>query len=275
MKVDVILPTHNRAHLLERSIQSVLKQTYPHYNLYIVDDGSTDHTSDFLKNYQNLPHVFILSQLNKGVSAARNLGIRSSHSPWIAFLDSDDEWMPQKLERQMELIKKNPHLRFFHSNEIWVRNEKRVNPPKKFDKSSRDIFRRSLETCLISPSTVIMRRELSEEKGHFDEEFVICEDYDLWLKILSTEEVGFSDEYLITKYGGHEDQLSTRYPAMDYWRLRSLAKLALLPELNPEKRLLVLEEIKQKAPILLSGYLKHQKLQEHQEIMTLVGDFIR
>lgn len=274
MKVDVVLPTHNRAHLLERSIQSVLKQTYSDYNLYIVDDGSTDNTSEFLKYYENIPNVFILKQDNKGVSAARNLGIKSSHSPWITFIDSDDEWLPKKLEVQMDLIRKNPHLRFFHSNEIWIRNGKRVNPPKRFEKSNHEIFRRSLETCLISPSTVIMRRDLSEKNGHFDEEFIICEDYDLWLKILATEEIGHCEEFLIKKYGGHEDQLSTRFPAMDFWRLRSLAKLA-HSGLSTDKLELVLNEINKKAPILLQGFQKHQKSYEYETLLKILHGLLQ
>lgn len=274
MKVDVILPTYNRGHILERAIQSVLKQTYSAFNLYVIDDGSTDNTSEILNKYTGRPNVFSLYQENRGVSAARNLGIKSSYSPWIAFLDSDDEWLPHKLEVQMDLIKKNPLMSFFHSNEMWIRNGTRVNSPKRFDKSNHEIFKRSLETCLISPSTVIMKRDLLEKKGYFDEEMIICEDYDLWLKILSTEVIMHCEEYLIKKYGGHEDQLSTRFPAMDFWRLHSLERLA-HQNISPDKKELVIREINKKAPILLQGLLKHEKLEQHYKLLKLIGPFLR
>src|SRR5690606_13508043 len=135
MKVSVILPTFNRADYLKRSIDSVLNQTYPHFELIIVDDGSTDGTAFLLDSYRKHPQIQIFFQENTGVSSARNLGIKNSHSSLLAFIDSDDEWLPHKLDTQVKKVMENPHLRFFHSNELWIRNGLPVNIPKKFDKS--------------------------------------------------------------------------------------------------------------------------------------------
>ncbi len=173
----------------------------------------------------------------------------------------------------MDFLNKNPTIEFVHSNEIWVRNGKRVNPPARFDKSHHEIFKRSLEMCLISPSTVLMKKSLAEKYNLFNEEFVICEDYDLWLKILANEEIGFISENLITKYGGHEDQLSTKYPAMDYWRIRSLCELV-KTNLSSEKKKLIQEEISKKAPILLNGYLKHGQNEKHDVVKKMIEGII-
>lgn len=274
MLIDIIIPSHNRAPLLERAVQSVLNQQYRNFNLFVVDDGSTDETNQLMAQYSGNLKVHYLKQENKGVSAARNFGIKSSEAPWIAFLDSDDEWLPHKLSTQVKFAHDHPEFRFIHSNEFWIRNGVKVNSKKKFDKSNDEIFRRSLEMCLISPSTVMIRRDLVEEHGYFDENFVICEDYDLWLKILATEKVGFIADYLINKYGGHEDQLSTRFPAMDYWRIRSMINLCLEQNLDQEKKRLIAEEINKKAPILLQGYLKHQNHQQHNELTEMLSKLL-
>lgn len=259
--IDVILPVHNRPHYVERAINSVLAQSEQGFKLYVIDDGSTDETSTILQKFNNNPKVQILSQPNLGVSAARNLGIRSSRAAWIAFLDSDDEWLPEKLAVQKAFIEQNPDYNFVHTNEIWIRNGVRVNPKKKFDKSSDEIFRRSLETCLISPSTVMMKRELCLKHGCFDESFIICEDYDLWLSVLAEEEVGFIPQFLIKKHGGHGDQLSTRYSSMDFWRVKALIKLTNKPLLTSEQKALVHEQLEHKLNVLKANYLKHQNTQ--------------
>lgn len=269
MVIDVIIPTFNRAVLLKRAVESVLAQTYQMFHLHVVNDGSTDETDSVMEKFLSDQRVHYLKQKNKGVSGARNFGIHQSQAEWIAFLDSDDQWMPSKLQEQVHFILKNPHLRFVHTNEIWMRNNVRVNPKKKFDKSHDEIFKRSLETCLISPSTVMMKRELAQTHGNFDEKFIICEDYDLWLKILATEEIGFLPQYLVTKYGGHQDQLSTQYPAMDYWRLLSLNSL-LKMEIAEEKKTMVRDEIAKKAPILLQGYEKYSNVERAEEIRKIL-----
>lgn len=271
LKVDVIIPCYNRAETIERAIVSVLNQTYPHFNLYVIDDGSTDKTGELMTPYSKHDNFHFLKQVNTGVSAARNLGIKNSQSPWVAFLDSDDEWLPNKLEAQMKYIQQNPGQRFVHSNEIWIRNGVRVNPKVKFDKSNNDLFKRSLEMCLISPSTTMIERTLLLENELFDESFEICEDYDLWLKILAKMEVGFVTDHLVKKYGGHEDQLSTKFIAMDLWRIRSLIKLLEAAVLSTEKDQQVRAEIAKKAEILTQGLIKHKQIDQLNKLQEMLN----
>ncbi len=273
MIVDVIIPTFNRATLLDRAIQSVLNQTYKEFKLHIVDDGSSDHTHEILAKYEGHPQIMIYRQENRGVSAARNLAVKNSDSPWISFLDSDDEWLPQKLEKQIHFLKLHTEIRFLHAEEFWIRNGVRVNPKVKHHKGSADLFKRSLEFCLISPSTVILRRDLFLEHGKFDESFTVCEDYDLWLKILAHEEIAFLSDYVTNKYGGHADQLSTQFVAMDYWRIKSMITL-LKSEIDQDKKELIKAEIKKKAPILLNGYQKHQNFERFAEVTHLIKDLL-
>lgn len=270
MKIDVVIPTYNRAGVLKRAIDSVLAQSHKHFHLYIVDDGSTDETPQLLSDYATHPQVTLLSQDNQGVSAARNLGVKTSENEWLSFLDSDDEWLPKKLEKQVQYLKLHPHIRFLHAEEIWMRNGVRVNPKARHSKSAPELFKRSLELCLISPSTVMMKRELFEEHQGFNESFTVCEDYDLWLKVMAREEIGFLPDYVARKYGGHPDQLSTKFPAMDYWRIKSLIDLK-TKDIDPDKKLLINEEIIRKTPLLLEGYLKHGQLERHQELLELLS----
>jgi glycosyltransferase involved in cell wall biosynthesis len=271
VKIDIIIPTYNRASVLEKAIQSVLKQTYQNFLLHIVDDGSTDETSSLLRSFDNHPQICIHTQKNLGVSAARNFGVKNSQNEWIAFLDSDDEWLPHKLEVQVDYLKKHPGLRFLHAEEIWIRNGVRVNPKAKHSKSQLDLISMSLEFCLISPSTVIMKRELFNAHHGFSEELEVCEDFDLWNKILLTEDVGFLDQFVTNKYGGHADQLSTKFVAMDYWRIKSLLNLRNSYELSPVLKETITTIIKKKASILLKGYQKHNNVEKHDEILALTS----
>lgn len=270
MKIDVIIPTYNRAELIQRAIESVMSQTYADFHLYVVDDGSTDTTQDVLKKYSVHPKVTLLKQDNQGVSSARNLGVKHGQNEWISFLDSDDEWLPNKLKLQTDYLLTHPEIRFLHSEEIWIRNGVRVNPKIKHNKSGEDLLERSLEFCLISPSTVIMKRELYTQHNGFDPEMMVCEDFDLWNKILISEKVGFTDEYVTQKYGGHEDQLSTKFLAMDYWRIKSLVAL----EKNYPKDEKIISVIKKKTPILLKGYLKHGHQDKHDDLLDMVKHLI-
>lgn len=267
LRVAVVIPTFNRAHLLQRALDSVLAQTSKVSEIIVVDDGSTDDTerlvSKYIRSHDNFRYI---KQENKGVSAARNSGILASDSSWIAFLDSDDEWLPNKIELQSELIFEHRHLRVLHGNERWVRNGKFVNQMKKHLKSGGRIYQNCLERCLISPSAVMIHKEVFNKVGRFREDFPVCEDYDLWLKITSEYEVGFVEEPVITKYGGHADQLSRRFVAMDHWRIVSMLSMLDQGQLSNVERKATVEMIKYKSSILRQGYLKHGR---HKEIKEL------
>ena len=264
--VDVIIPTFNRAYILKRAIESVLNQTYKNFLLHIVDDGSTDETSSLLELYKNHPQIKLYYQGNEGVSSARNLAALNSQGEWLSFLDSDDEWMPEKLTTQMKYLKENSNCTFLHSEELWIRNGVRVNPKQKHQKNNDLIFERSLEFCIISPSTVIMKRELFLKHNGFDKNFTVCEDYDLWLKILATDEIGFIATPLTSKHGGHVDQLSTKFVAMDYWRIKSLVNLFKSEDVTIDQKELIKNVLLRKSEILLRSYIKYQNQKHFDEI---------
>jgi glycosyltransferase involved in cell wall biosynthesis len=268
MLVDVIIPTFNRAQVMTRAIDSVLAQTYKNFVLHIVDDGSTDDTQAVLEKYKTHPQVKIHFQKNSGVSAARNLAAFIGAGSWISFLDSDDEWIPSKLETQMKYLNEHPAYNFLHSEELWIRNGVRVNPKVKHLKSNDNIFIRSLDFCIISPSTVILKRELFLKHQGFDKNFVVCEDYDLWLKILLTENIAFISTPLIEKHGGHADQLSTKFVAMDYWRIKSLVNLYKSSEALESQRELIKNVIQKKSELLLKSYIKYENQKSFDEIQS-------
>ena len=272
---SVVIPTYNRMPLLERAVKSVLKQTCKDFELIVVDDGSTDETQKYLSalrdKFKNAPFE-ILRQDNAGVSSARNLGIQKSKGRWVAFLDSDDEWQKNKLSIQKKYLEENPEIFWAHGNEKWIRDGNFLNQKKVHQKEGGDIFTRSLGLCLVSPSTVVIKKELFDQLGSFNEEFIVCEDYDLWLRFLNKYPVGFCPEVLITKYGGHDDQLSQRYKAMDYYRVLSIDRL--LPKIvseknkNEAKKVLV-----KKCQILLAGYKKYQHPEKENKIKRILSKY--
>ncbi|OOZ42549.1 glycosyl transferase [Solemya elarraichensis gill symbiont] len=252
--MSVIIPTFNRAATLSRAIDSVIAQTHTADEIIIVDDGSTDETQQLLANY---PQLKVIRQQNLGVSAARNLGIAKASGEWIAFLDSDDAWLPTKLQTQLTALKENQDYRFCHTEEIWVRNGVRVNQMNKHAKSGGHIFERCLPMCVISPSSALMHHTLFDSIGHFDESLPACEDYDLWLRLCATEPVLYIEEPQITKYGGHEDQLSRKHWGMDRFRIQALIKIQQSGILDDHQQSRVAETIRSKAEILIKGGLKH------------------
>lgn len=221
--ISVVIPTYNRQHTLARAIDSVLAQTVAVDEIIVVDDGSTDKTKMFLtEKYPNVEYCF---QSNAGVSAARNKGVSVAKSDWVAFLDSDDQWLVNKIKLQRQAWNESPSHRLVHSDEIWIRNGIRVNKKNKYSKKDGRIFEDCLPLCAISPSSVVMEKELLSEVGGFDESLTVCEDYDLWLKICSAYSVLLVNVELLKKYGGDRDQLSTIHWGLDRFRVISLHKL--------------------------------------------------
>lgn len=259
MDISVVIATYNREYCLERAVTSVVQQTLAPKEIVIVDDGSTDQTRELVEKITKYSTIRIRykSTSNQGISAARNVGIDMCASEWIAFLDSDDEWLPEKIKKQNEFSLSSPACNLIHTDEVWIRNGQLLNQKKKHRKSGGDIFERSLKLCLISPSSVIMRKKALESYGGFREDIIVCEDYDLWLKISSREQVGFIDEPLLRKYGGHKDQLTLKYFAMDYWRIKSL--LSLLGQVTDGQQELILAELANKITILKKGLQKHHR----------------
>lgn len=250
MQISVIIPAYNRATFLERSLNSLLHQTIKPDEILLIDDGSTDETPMICKNY---PQVRYIYKENGGVSSARNLGIKNATFEWLAFLDSDDEWLKEKLEKQINFHRKNPKLLFSHTNEEWIRNGKRIKQKAHHRKLRSRDFIRAMGSCLISPSTVMMHRDILKVTGYFDESLRTCEDYDLWLRILRKYEIGFLEESLTIKHG-HDMQLSNRYHSMDRERIYALRK-----HLDSEFHDAVCKEIERRRAIIAQGAIKRGK----------------
>ena len=249
--------------MLQRALHSVYHQTRPPAEVIVVDDGSTDNTQSQMGPL--FPKVTWITQENQGVSSARNQGIKKAKNEWIAFLDSDDEWHPQKLEIQTVSIINKKKISFFHTNEQWIRNGKKIKQPAYLNKSNKQIFYKSLNQCIISPSSVIIRKSLLENMGGFNESLTVCEDYDLWLRILAHHEVVYIPEKLVTKYGGHDDQLSTRYWGMDRFRVKSLKNLLSQPTLSIVQKTCILKVLIEKLGLLAHGFKKYEKHSQAEE----------
>lgn len=271
--VAVVIPTYNRRAVLPRALDSVLAQTSQPQQICVVDDGSTDGTAELIAT--DYPQVDYLYQPNRGVSAARNAGVANTGATWLAFLDSDDEWLPGKLERQYQTLLAADDYRLVHSDEIWIRRGRRVNPMNKHRKSGGDIYEQCLQMCAISPSAVMLQRSLLEETGGFDESLPACEDYDLWLRICSVYSVAYVDEALLKKYGGHEDQLSRQHWGMDRFRIRSLAKLLASGALDQSSTRYeqALAAMTKKCRILMTGARKRANEAVIEECQSLLARF--
>jgi len=257
--VSVILPSFNRAWTLKDAIESVLFQDYPEIELIVIDDGSTDNTQVLLETYQD--DITMIYQDNSGVSASRNAGIKKSKGEFIALLDSDDSWDKRKISCQMDFFHQNPDALICQTEEVWIRNGKRVNPKIKHKKPSGMIFEPSLNLCLVSPSAVMMRRKLFDMKGYFNETFTVCEDYDLWLRISSTIPVYLIDKPYTIKNGGHADQLSN-FHSQDKFRIQSLLSLIESDSLTRNQSEKAKQVLKKKCAIYGNGCLKRGRKEE-------------
>ena len=251
--VSIIIPTYNRYKLAKRAIHSILNQTYKEYEIIVVDDGSSDDTKS-LKDEFDIKYIY---QSNCGVSSARNKGVKTAKGEWIAFLDSDDEWMEDKLQKQMEFFGRNPSVKFCHTEEKWIREGREVKYPKRLQKPSGWCFYDNLQTCKIAPSSVVLHKSILDDVGLFDESKKVCEDYDLWLRISKKYEIGLIKEKLITKYAG-DDQLSKAIKFIDLHHIYSLLKFK-----DDEK---VKKTAEKKLNILEKGAKKHN----NEELLRIV-----
>ena len=267
--ISVVIPTYNRRQTIGRSIDSVLNQTLFPSEIIVVDDGSTDGTSDYIQS--NFPSIRLLQQSNKGVSSARNMGIRSSNSDWVALLDSDDEWFPKKLEKQVMTLSQNLDIKFCHTEEIWIRNGVRVNQMKKHQKYGGHIFNKCLDMCRISPSSVLFHRSILDDVGYFDKDQKVCEDYDLWLRITAKYPVLYIDESLIKKYGGHEDQLSKVKDGIESHRIKVLEKLIMQKFTSVQKNAM-LKMLIEKLTIFSIGAQKRGKIKAYNTSIKRINE---
>jgi glycosyltransferase involved in cell wall biosynthesis len=272
--VSVVIPSYNRASLLKEAIDSVLGQDFDDFELIVTDDGSTDDTPGLLQSY---PNICVVRQDRRGVSAARNAGIRRASGRFLSFLDSDDLWLPGKLSAQIAFFKTHPKAVICQTQEVWIRSGVRVNPKRRHRKYSGMIFDRSVELCLVSPSAVMLKRGLLDQVGWFDELLPACEDYDLWLRIAWRFPIHLISTPLVIKRGGHADQLS-RAPGLDRFRIYALKKVLENPPegaLTREQRTAAVEALLKKCVVYARGCLKRGRVDEARQYLRLRSKFTR
>ena len=266
-KISVVIPTLNRINTLQRALDSVINQTYKPAEIIVVDNGSSDGTLKFLR--EQYPKITILTENKIGVSSARNKGIKKSINQWIALLDSDDAWHPRKLEIQTSMLDSAlKEYNLIHTDEVWFRNNKHINQMKKHKKQGGFIFERCLSLCCISPSSVLFKKNILDKVGLFDESLPVCEDYDMWLKICSSEEVLFAQDKLTYKYGGHKDQLSKSYWGMDRFRIKSIENIIKNFDLTYKQKKQAKKELIKKLKIIINGAFKRNNLSIVNEFST-------
>jgi hypothetical protein len=195
-EVDVIVPCYNVEHYVRRALDSVLAQTHQDFWIYAVDDGCTDNTMQVLETYA--PRCVSISQAHAGPAAARNRAIRESRSPFIAFIDADDEWLPEKLERQIYLLRQNESLGLVCSHCLISESRSEENWHILVDKLPHTgrLFRDLVRNCFVFTPTVVVRRRCLEEIGLFNETLPVSEDFNLWLRIAARWEIAMVPEVL-------------------------------------------------------------------------------
>ena len=249
-RVSVVIPTYNCARYLERAINTALDQTYRDFEIIIVDDGSTDETKDIVGQFDN--KVAYYYQPNKGLSAARNLTLSKASGEFIAYLDADDMWYPQKLERQIAFLDAHPDCGFVHSDVTVVNEEdeilyRRFNQETKREVPQGDCVRNLVQRCHVQILTVVERRACSVSVGNFDERLFVAQDYFRWIMIAShCWMVGYVDEPL----------------AMYRWRKGSLLS-------NPSRWL---EDVVRICHILLNEKVFEFESRCGREVISLLHD---
>lgn len=214
-KISVVIPTYNCARYLAEAVESALHQTYTDREVLVVDDGSIDRTPFLLERYGAA--IRTIRKPNGGAPSALNEGIRQARGEWIAWLSSDDAFLPEKLERQMAYAEAHPECALIYTNWLVVdgRGEKisyLVSPPFR---SKAEQIRALLRGCVINGSTTLVRKEAYEQVGLFDAELLQAHDWDIWLRLARDYRFGHVAEPLL-RYRWHGGNLSARPDALAY-----------------------------------------------------------
>ncbi len=272
--IAVIIPTFNRDFSLNRALCSVLQQSLSCSEIIVVDDGSTDDTVNCVENFaahSTIP-IRYLYQDNQGPAAARNTGIRKTNASYLAFLDSDDHWHKKKLELQFSALSADTESLVSHTREKWLRRGVHLNQKKIHQPGEGYIFNHCLQLCAVGMSTVMVRKELFEKVGLFNEKMRCCEDYDFWLRTSSCYPFLLIDVPLTIKEGGREDQVSWQYrTGMDKFRIAAILDLLRTGNLAPEQVFTSLQELKRKCLVYGKGCIKHLRSEEGECYLLIAG----
>lgn len=200
--ISIVIPTHNRKELLKRAVDSVLNQTYKDIEVIVVSDGSTDGTSEIMKDYRLSDKRVLFFEYHPPRSGnyARNFGIKQSKGEYVAFLDDDDEWLPSKLEKQIEIMKKDAKVGLVYTGvKIIYENDgvKYSFIGKAQGKVTKDIL---LDNCIGTTSTVLIKKSVLDKVGGFDNNLAALQDYDLWIRICDCCNIGVIQEELVNYY---------------------------------------------------------------------------
>lgn len=221
--VSVIIPVYNRTFSVRDAVESVLVQSVRPSEIIVIDDGSFFNMSLYLKNYMH--HIrLIKTGENKGVSFARNIGIKEACGEYIAFLDSDDLFLPEKIEQQIRYMLENG-LYVSHTDEFWFRKDKWINQGRNIKRYGGYVFEKILDKCRISPSSLMVRKSVFDEAGLFNEDLRVCEDYDFFLRLALKYEIGYLEKKLIIKRAVEYNSLSAGIKYIEYIRYKILEKL--------------------------------------------------
>jgi len=276
--VDVVIPAFNRPALLAEAVLSVQQQTWTDWKLIIVDDASTIPLG--VEKFSGDARIrTIRNPQNRGPAFARNIGALSGQSPFIAFLDCDDLWHEEKLSKQMTFFATYPEMAWCHTDELWQRSGVEVKQKSEHRKQEGQFLKRAFERCLISPSAVMMKRSFFEASGGFLPSLRWAEDFELWLRLLYLQPIGFIDEALAIKRTGDWDQLSRKIN-IDHYRVLALhrfwrrVKNTANSHFNPQD---LLDTMEKKTTYLLKGAQKygHQNLQKKYQLWLTLFSILR
>lgn len=200
--ISIVIPTYNRARFLGRSVRSVLNQTYKNFEVIVADDASTDDTAEIIKTFKDDRIRYIRHESNAGAAAARNTGIKVSRGEYVAFQDSDDEWLPEKLEKQMALFEQVSTETGVVYTGFWrVRNnQKTYIPPDGIKQKEGYIHRELLKRNFVSTQTVVVKKECLEKSGLFDERLPRLQDWELFIRLSKLYEFKYVAEPLVIAY---------------------------------------------------------------------------
>jgi cellulose synthase/poly-beta-1,6-N-acetylglucosamine synthase-like glycosyltransferase len=234
-EIAVILPCYNVEGYLQRSLSSAIAQSYSDFHIYAVNDGSTDHTLQILEANSHL--CSFVTQLHTGPAAARNRAIQMSSSPFVAFLDADDEWLPTKLERQIAFLRADPTLGLVCSlcriSGPTVQSSGLL-PAVSAPHSGR-LFQRLIRNCFIFTPTVVVRRSCLEDVGLFNESLLTSEDFNLWLRIAARWKIALIPEIL----------------AITHKRLSGSLSSTVSPEQRLRNGVAAIEDVRSRCPQLI------------------------